>query len=187
VLALNVAGSNTDPIVRVQCANLLTERLSKARANKNLYEAYGTFFADVEAIFHRAIEVHRGFGAGQRDCEVSELELLRQAFTEASAVASWMFINMMELNVDYFSRNPEELLRAQNSLSSGFDAAERKNARVAYAHFMIGIDRALTADEKLALSHPRLVEALARIRSIEQVTIWPLWQKYQNHPSWVEN
>ncbi|SAL28626.1 hypothetical protein AWB68_01405 [Caballeronia choica] len=185
VLALNVAATDSEPIVQMQCANLLGERLRKARSNNAFYEAHKAFFSEVENLFHNAIERNRGAAAPQATSDMPGLARLRQAFDEASAVASWSLITLLKLNEEYYVEHPEELNRAEASLSRGFDAAENKNPRWAYLHFMEGINQAIKVNQNLVLAHPKLTDAVVRIRSIEKETIIPLWPEYQDDPSWI--
>jgi hypothetical protein len=60
VLALNLADPDTDPMMQMVCANLLSVRLRKARSNPGFYEAFSTYFDEVEALYHDTIARNRG-------------------------------------------------------------------------------------------------------------------------------
>lgn len=107
-----------------------------------------------------------------------EKKKLHLAFKEASAIASWVTIQVLEKNEDYFQENIEIFNNIHAQLSSGLSFSEKSNHRVAYMHFREAIKIASTSNQKLLAQHSSILEALRRLKSLTDTVIDPLWLKY---------
>ena len=107
-----------------------------------------------------------------------EQTALLAAFEEAAAVGAWTLITLLEDNQFFFSDHPEELERAKADLDKGLSYSEQSdNHRAAYMHYISYISHACAAYPELVKNHPRLNEAVLRLRTLESETINPLLER----------
>jgi hypothetical protein len=107
-----------------------------------------------------------------------EKKKLHLAFKEASAIASWITIQVLEKNQGYFQENIEIFNNIHDQLNSGLSFSEKSNHRVAYMYFREAIKMASTSNQKLLTQHDDILEALHKLKSLTDTVIDPLWLKY---------